>query len=128
MWRRCDGPEVGDRIPCCSAAMQCVQKNDHYAQCRPVGFDVPRGWLGGILFPGEGSPPASMVVPDEPVVTPVVTEVAEPVVAPVVTQAAEPVVVGQCAATYKQCGSGCGTKGCGGNCCDTNDHLSLIHI
>lgn len=48
LWAHCVGPEPGDDATCCPGT-QCVQKNQQYAQCRPVGETSPVEWMGNVI-------------------------------------------------------------------------------
>lgn len=49
LWGACFGPSVGESHPCCSPALNCVQQNEYYGQCRPVDMPTPDDWAGNVI-------------------------------------------------------------------------------
>lgn len=59
LYGRCHGPDAANRHPCCSAQLNCVQKEEHYAQCLPADEAVPAGWMGNTMtFTSVSSDPS----------------------------------------------------------------------
>lgn len=110
---------------CCNPADHCMKKDKHYAQCRPKDGNLPAGWIGTIVPPSTTAAPAVETTP-APAAVPVATPTPHPTPVAAVPgpTTAEPVTgheVGQCVATYEQCGGVCDSGHCGDSCCNASD-------
>lgn len=121
-YQRCHGTRASARRACCSPDLKCIEKDEHYGQCRPADEEsVPPNWTGTILqYPSASSAAPPDHITDSPKPPPPNVKTSpspkEPSYSPFPVTTS-PKNTDSCARTYKRCG------GSNNRCCNSvRDH------